>query len=350
MSPPSHVQILMPRPRRRGSPPRRQGAFLLMQPKDTCLYHLREVCQEDFSPVRKIPSPAGLFSGGKPFFLPEDESLCYSVLQIPSRSAPMTGRFLSVAFWLPFLVLSLGCGGAQPLAVPGTSEPRPPGDVAALLARWQQELAQDELRLPEAGADRPQVLSRLARTCFLLADHLPPERRAVYLDKGRHYAELLRTEAPARVEGYYWSSLSLCGTAEICGAGQALRLLPEIEERLERAAALDPAYDQGGPHRVLGRLYSEAPPWPISVGDLTKSLEHLRLAAQIAPRNSTNQLFLAETCLRLGKTREARQALRAVLSATEHAVWPPGLEKDRRKAQVLLRKLEDAGPTARHPL
>lgn len=246
------------------------------------------------------------------------------------------------------LCLILACGGsrshlAQP---PGMEE----ADPAEALARWQEELTHDELKLSSAGPDRPEVLARLARVAFLLADNLPSPRREVYLEKGRHYSELLLTEQPQRVEGYYWSSLTLCGTAKTCGAGRALRMLPEIEARLERAAALDPAYDQAGPHRVLGRLYSEAPPWPISVGDLSKSLDHLRQAVRLAPKTSTNQLFLAETCLRLGRKDEALRALEAVLAATDHPVWPRGLAEDRRKAELLLKEAKGPGATAQNPL
>ncbi|MCL6620722.1 MAG: TRAP transporter TatT component family protein [Syntrophobacterales bacterium] len=243
------------------------------------------------------------------------------------------------------ICLALACGGSRPLTAPG-----PETDSSAALARWQEELTQAELRLSAAGPDRPQVLARLARTAFLLAEHLPPPARDVYLEKGRHYAELLLTEQPERVEGYYWSSLNLCGTAKTCGAGRALRMLPEIEARLQRAATLNPAYDQAGPHRVLGRLYSEAPPWPISVGDLSKSLDHLRQAVRLAPKTSTNQLFLAETCLKLGRKAEALQALTQVLSATDHPVWPQGLTEDRRKAEILLKEAQSPGATAQIPL
>lgn len=263
----------------------------------------------------------------------------------PAGPSPAPARLWSLAY-LVLLCLIWSCTGPRHLATTSGSET----DLTAALARWQEELSQGELKLLSGGPDRPQVLARLARTAFLLAEHLPPPRREVYLEKGRHYAELLLTEHPDRVEGYYWSSLTLCGTAKTCGAGRALKMLPEIEARLERAAALDPAYDQAGPHRVLGRLYSEAPPWPISVGDLSKSLDHLRRAVHLAPKTSTNQLFLAETCLRLGRKAEALQALSAVLSATDHPVWPQGLAEDRRKAEILLKEAKGPGATVQNPL
>lgn len=265
----------------------------------------------------------------------------------PAGHSPAMGRFWSLVS-LALLCLPLACSGTWHLAT--SPAPEPGTEPAAALARWQEELSHFELKLLTAGPDRPQVLARLARTAFLLAEHLPPPRREVYLEKGRTYAELLLTEQPERVEGYYWSSLTLCSTAKTCGAGRALRMLPEIEARLERAAALDPSYDQAGPHRVLGRLYSEAPPWPISVGDLNKSLDHLRRAVLLAPKTSTNQLFLAETCLKLGRKEEALRALEAVLAATDHPVWSRGLAEDRRQAEIILKEAKGPGATAQNPL
>lgn len=242
----------------------------------------------------------------------------------------------------PVLLLALllfGCAATGRIAPPPREEAARP-NPAAQIAQWQQDLARDEAGLPGTGFDRGNLLIRLARTCWLIADLSPQENRQTYLDKSKYYAYLLLKEQPGWVDGYYWSSLSLCGIAENCGAGRALRMLPEIVQRLERAAAIDPTYDQAGPHRVLGRIFCLAPAWPISVGDPAKSLEHLRLAVKIAPKNSTNQLFLGEALLQLEKKAEARQALEAVLTCTEHSVWPQGIVEDREKAANLLKKLK----------
>ena len=117
-------------------------------------------------------------------------------------------------------------------------------------------------------------------------------------------------------------------------------MLPRHPKELKAALALDPAYDQAGAHRILGRIYYEAPGPPFSVGDRQKSLEHLTQAVRLAPDNSTNHLSLAETLLKLGKPEEARRELEAVLKATRHAIWPRGVADDRREAQKLLAKLK----------
>ena len=93
--------------------------------------------------------------------------------------------------------------------------------------------------------------------------------------------------------------MNLCGQADVGGKLLGRKLLPRILEELKRAVALDETYDQAGAHRVLGRIYYEAPGWPLSVGDLQKSLQHLKAAVRLAPATSTNHLYLAQTLLRL---------------------------------------------------
>jgi tetratricopeptide (TPR) repeat protein len=106
-------------------------------------------------------------------------------------------------------------------------------------------------------------------------------------------------------------------------------------EELERALEVNPGYDQGGPHRTLGRIYYEAPSWPISVGDIHQSLKHLTQAVALAPDNSTNHLYLAMTLLKLGKKGQAQRELEQTLKASRHALCPQDLEEDRREARRL---------------
>ena len=155
--------------------------------------------------------------------------------------------------------------------------------------------------LSTAGADRALVLAHLGHTCFLLGQLAPEAQTMGYYQKGQSYAETLIREEPNRVEGHYWLALNLCGQADVGGKLLGRRLLPRIMEELQRAIALDAAYDQAGAHRVLGRIYYEAPGWPLSVGDMQKSRQHLQAAVHLSPATSTNHLYLAETLSRLNE-------------------------------------------------
>jgi tetratricopeptide (TPR) repeat protein len=192
--------------------------------------------------------------------------------------------------------------------------------------------------LSPANPSEVPLLIRLARTCFLIGELTVPSQRHKYYEKGQTYAEMLLKEAPHRVEGHYWLALNLCGLADTGGALQGRRLLPRIMEELEKARMIDDYYEQAGSHRVLGRIYFEAPAWPFSVGDLQKSLQHLTRAVLLAPKNSTNHLYLAETLIKLHRQAQAHQELEQVLTAPEHALLPRGVEEDRREARRLLQE------------
>jgi tetratricopeptide (TPR) repeat protein len=185
---------------------------------------------------------------------------------------------------------------------------------------------------------RAPLLIRLTRACFVIGELTLPSQRHKYYEKGRDYAKLLLKEQPKRVEGHYWLALNCCGMADVGGMMEGRRLLPRIMEELQRALVLDESYDQAGSHRVLGRIFYEAPAWPFSVGDLQKSLAHLSRAVTLAPDNSTNHLYLAETLLRLHRQDQARRELEKVLTSTNHALPLKGLEEDRRSARRLLQK------------
>lgn len=192
-----------------------------------------------------------------------------------------------------------------------------------------------ESLLPDAGPQRLAVLTRLARAAFFLGDLADGKARRRYYEQGQRFAEIIRQEFPARVEGHYWLGLNLAGLAD-ANRLQGPRLLPKIIGALERAAALDPAYDQAGAYRVLGRIYYEAPGRPFSVGDISKALQLLERATELAPANSTNHLYLAEALLKQGRRDQARTELNKVLNASQNADGPRGLEADRRQAQKIL--------------
>lgn len=228
------------------------------------------------------------------------------------------------------------------------------GAVADPLKEADEFLNSPSLDLPHAlcaldlyteileNTEYPQapLLTRLARTCYLLGELTVRSQRQKYYEKGENYAQMLLKEEPTRVEGRYWLAMHLCGLADTGGAMKGRKLLPQIMKGLEQAQAIDETYDQAGCHRVLGRIYFEAPAWPFSVGDLQKSLQHLNRAVTLAPDNSTNRLYLAETLMKLHKPDQARRELERVLHCTKNTLMPKGLEEDRKQAKKLLETVD----------
>jgi tetratricopeptide (TPR) repeat protein len=250
--------------------------------------------------------------------------------------------FYGLKIWGGVVLILLNAAG---LAGAGTL-----GEAEALLKsptldlnQAEKALALGETALASAAAPRALVLAQLARTSFIMGQLAPKEPALGYYRRGEAYAETLIREEPGRVEGHYWLGLNLCGQADVGGKLLGRRLLPRLLEELKRAVVLDAAYDQAGAHRVLGRIYYEAPGWPLSVGDLDKSLAHLQAAVRLAPDNSTNHLYLAQTLTRLNQPELARQELEQVLKASQYAIRPQDLEDDRQEARRLLSEIKGPG-------
>jgi len=234
---------------------------------------------------------------------------------------------------------TFGRARVQPVERPVAATPSLSQDVSVDLKETTQNLAEQESALArKEGEERTAALCELARLCFLLGEYGEKSGREAHFSKGRTFAEILCREEPRRVEGYYWLALNLAGLAEAGSAGRALGMVPTIIEKLKIAVEIDETYDQAGPHRVLGRIYCEAPCWPLSEGDVKKSLYHLRRAVEIAPDNSTNHLYLAQTFIQLCELKEAHRELQQVLSGTQHATWPAGLQEDQLEALDLLKR------------
>jgi hypothetical protein len=89
---------------------------------------------------------------------------------------------------------------------------------------------------------------------------------------------------------------------------------------------------------VLGRLYHQAPGWPISIGNKSKAADHLERAVKLAPTFFHNRLYLAEFYLDVGKKTKAREHLEWML---ETPINPDHIKEDgeyREQAEQLKEK------------
>ena len=108
---------------------------------------------------------------------------------------------------------------------------------------------------------------------------------------------------------YFWAAASwgqwalAQGKLEAAKTGAADR----IREYALTTIALDPAFEDGGGYRILGRLNDEAPFIPFITGWVSRdeALRALRLAVQIAPRSMANRHYLAEALAKGNETEKA---------------------------------------------
>jgi tetratricopeptide (TPR) repeat protein len=141
---------------------------------------------------------------------------------------------------------------------------------------------------------------------------------------------------PNRVEGHYWLGVHTGMYGETRGVLKSLFLKKDIIVAMNKSIAIDGAYESGGAYCVLGRLYFKVP--GLLGGSNKKSRLNLEKCRQLAPKNSTNLLFLAETYWALDEDDLAILTLEELLKMEPDPQMIPETEKDRQSARKLLQK------------
>lgn len=208
-----------------------------------------------------------------------------------------------------------------------------------------------------AVAAQPSSLGfrwRLMRAIYFQGEHATEgteAKRAVF-EQGKRLGEetldLLRREAGAAAgkdlsradsvdlvpflkgradvaECLLWSGINWGKWALVFGKTAAARqgAAGKIRDDATAAIRLDPALEEGGGYRVLGRLHHQTPSIPFVTGWASRdeALKNLRLAVEKGPRNFVNRLYLAEATwdYEKGRRAEARKAVEALVADTPTA-------------------------------
>ena len=123
---------------------------------------------------------------------------------------------------------------------------------------------------------------------------------------------------PKAVYGNYWYAANL-GSWGLCrGIMSSLKSITPMRKSMEIVLKENENFYFAGPHRVLGRLYHQAPGWPISIGNKSKASDHLERAVKLAPTFFHNRLYLAEFYLDVGKKPKAKEHLEWILATPIH--------------------------------
>lgn len=113
---------------------------------------------------------------------------------------------------------------------------------------------------------------------------------------GWDLAEKSLLKDPSSLEAHHWAAVN-CGTyGDAIGVLKALTngIEGKLRKHLDLVVEKKPSYENGGPLVTLGRYYFKLP-WPKH--DAKKSIEALRGALKIEPRNGRAKVFLAEVLL-----------------------------------------------------
>lgn len=136
---------------------------------------------------------------------------------------------------------------------------------------------------------------QVGRACFGLVTVLtePAEMEKV-INEGIVACRQSVALDPTSAGGHYYLAITVGKLADLKRNLAAYMMVKEVEREFHKARELDEQFCHAGPDRSLGRLYLEAPGWPLSVGSRSKARKHLERAAELAPDFPENRLTLAE--------------------------------------------------------
>lgn len=240
--------------------------------------------------------------------------------------------------------------------------------------RAKAAVAERLVALARSGvAAQPSSLAyrwRLMRALYFLGEHATEgtdAKRGVF-EQGKKLGEetldLVRREAGAAAgkdlskatpvelvphvkgtdvaECFLWSGVNWGKWALVFGKTAAARQGAAAKIRDDAAAVirLDPALEEGGGYRVLGRLHHQTPSIPFITGWASRdeALKNLRLAVEKGPRNFVNRLYLAEATWDYEKGRrvEARKALETLVAEAPSAEYAVEDARSQEDARALL--------------
>jgi tetratricopeptide (TPR) repeat protein len=124
---------------------------------------------------------------------------------------------------------------------------------------------------------------------------------------------------------YYWTAACLGQWALARGTFAAARsgVAGRVRDLSETVIALDPALEEGGGYRVLGRLHHQAPHIPLITGWVSKkkAVEYLRQSYALGPTNPVTWFFLGDVLLDgdASQAEEGRRFLRRCIDTPPRA-------------------------------
>jgi tetratricopeptide (TPR) repeat protein len=160
--------------------------------------------------------------------------------------------------------------------------------------------------------------------------------KKIIFSQGIYYAKKAIDLAADKPDGYYWLGVNYGVYGEARGVLKSLFLVDDIKEAMNKVIELNRAYEDGGPDRVLGRVYFKLPGF--AGGDTKKSLEHLLKSKEFGPNDALTRCYLADTYIELKEYDKAREELEFVLNMESDPRWVSGVEESKTIAKEMLQK------------
>lgn len=179
------------------------------------------------------------------------------------------------------------------------------------------------------------VLWRLSRILYYIGEHTEKkkEKKGIFA-RGVYYAEKAVELEPEKPDGHYWLGVNHGKVGETRGVLKSLSLVKPIKNAMNKVIELERSYEDGGPDRVLGRVFFKLPGF--AGGDKKKSLEHLLKSKEYGPEDAVTRIYLAETYLALKEKDKAKEELDYVMNMESDNRWYYAIDENKEVARELL--------------
>jgi hypothetical protein len=184
--------------------------------------------------------------------------------------------------------------------------------------------------------DKYEAYWKVARMLYFVGDHKEKKKdRQNTFAQGVYHAEKAIALGPEKPDGYYWRAVNNGKYGETRGVLKSLSLVKPIKSDINKVIELNRAYEEGGPDRVMGRVYFKLPGF--AGGSKDKSLEHLLKSKEYGPDDALTRAYLADTYLAKKEVEKARAELEYVMGLPDDPRWTLSIKQSKELAEELLK-------------
>lgn len=185
------------------------------------------------------------------------------------------------------------------------------------------------------------ALWRMSWAFLWLGDHSSEEKKIDIFTQGMDFGKKAIEVNPNGLDGHYWYGSNMGKYGEARGIFKSLQFIDPIIQEMETNLKIDPNHYKS--ITVLGIIYRKAPPWPVSVGDMDKSLEFLQRAISINDKSLHAHLNLGITYNKLKEWQKAKECFQKVIDMPMEPDWIPENLEYKEEAREILMMMRNRG-------
>ena len=193
------------------------------------------------------------------------------------------------------------------------------------------------LRALEVSEDKYEANWKLSRILYYVGDNTEEKKEKKEIFKQAiEYAKKAVELEPEKPDGYYWLGVNYGVYGEARGVMKSLFLVDDVKGAMNKVIALDRSYEDGGPDRVLGRVFFKVP--GIAGGSKKKSRMHLEKSLEFGPNDPLTRYYLAQTLYAQNEVEKSRAELDFILNMEDDERWVAGINDCKKDAEEMLKK------------